>query len=269
MPAFAPPPRPIEYLFVDGSSLTNYLADIFKKFCEHEPKKYCEHEPFDLDFTNIRNISYFDKVFYYDAIAPDEVQYAQKRARQLKLFERLKSTDCVHLYEGDARQRSSNKRALQQKMVDVMLAVDMLTHSFRRNMQRAWLFTGDQDFKPLVDALVAEGMFVTLWYPPGKTNSELIAAADQRRPMGLENLSLLLTPESRKRFPPLSVAILHSDSKPGGKRLEWNGEDGRNYGIYREGCDWVFTACSGDESNWLHIRSAHCVRTPCLERQTP
>jgi uncharacterized LabA/DUF88 family protein len=35
-------------------------------------------------------------------------------------------------------------------MVDVMLTVDMLTHSIRRNTQRAPPFTGDQDFKPFV-----------------------------------------------------------------------------------------------------------------------
>jgi len=46
-------------------------------------------------------------------------------------------------------------------------------------MHEATLLTGDLDFKPLVDALVYEGMFVTLWYPPATTAKELIAAADR------------------------------------------------------------------------------------------
>src|ERR1700758_3378597 len=47
----------------------------------------------------------------------------------LELFKRLRSTDGVHVYEGDVRKRR-HKGGLEQKMVDVMLAVDMLTHSF-------------------------------------------------------------------------------------------------------------------------------------------
>ena len=35
-----------------------------------------------------------------------------------------------------------------------MIAVDMLTHPFDRNMERATLLAGDLDFKPLLDALV-------------------------------------------------------------------------------------------------------------------
>src|SRR6202023_1064716 len=34
-----------------------------------------------------------------------------------------------------------------------------------------------------IDALVQEGMSITLWYPPGVTAKELIAAADRSRPL--------------------------------------------------------------------------------------
>jgi hypothetical protein len=69
-----------------------------------------------------------------------------------------------------------------------MIAVEMLTHSFRRNMHEATLLTGDLDFKPLIDALVQEGMFVTLWYPPGTTSKELIAAADRSQRLSVASV---------------------------------------------------------------------------------
>jgi uncharacterized LabA/DUF88 family protein len=246
---------PIEYLFVDGGALRGYLANLSAKFFNSEA--------FDLDFTNIGGN--FTKVFYYDAIPTrteqeTEPQYEQKIAPQRALFDRLKSTDRVHVYEGDARKRK--KRGLEQKMVDVMLTVDMLTHSVRRNMQRATLYTGDQDFKPLVDALVQEGMFVTLWYPPGETNSELIAAADRRRPMQLGELAGLLTPESRARLKLPSVINRSPEIEPGFKRHEWN-DNGRSLGIYRDGTDWVITR-SGDALNRTHLRAPNwellCIR---------
>jgi uncharacterized LabA/DUF88 family protein len=95
-------------------------------------------------------------------IAPNETDQAyEARVRpQRELFDSAAGVDRVHVYEGDARRR--RKRGLEQKKVDVMIAVDMLTHTFRRNMHEATLLTGDNDFKPLVDALVHEGMFITI-----------------------------------------------------------------------------------------------------------
>jgi uncharacterized LabA/DUF88 family protein len=49
-------------------------------------------------------------------------------------------------------------------------------------MHQATLLTGDNDFKPLIDALVQDGLFVTLMYPPDETSRELMQAADARTP---------------------------------------------------------------------------------------
>jgi NYN domain len=172
------------------------------------------------------------------------------------LFKRLRSTDGVHVYEGDVRKRR-HKGGLEQKMVDVMLAVDMLTHSFRRNMQRATLLTGDQDFKPLVDALVQQGMYVTLWYPRGETNSELMDAADRRKPIMLKELASLLTPESRKRFPlPSDELISGTDFR--GAHHQWNDENGNPCSIIDDGgSNWVINRANRDfirSPNWGLLR---------------
>jgi uncharacterized LabA/DUF88 family protein len=126
----------------------------------------------------------FDKVFYYDALpskhASETDDQFTARLEQAKSFhDKLAELDSFHVYEGDTR-RSPSLRKQQQKKVDIMIAVDMLTHSFRRNMERATLLASDVDFKPLLDALVSEGMFATLWYPPKRTNTDLIKSADRR-----------------------------------------------------------------------------------------
>jgi uncharacterized LabA/DUF88 family protein len=81
-----------------------------------------------------------------------------------------------------------------------MIAVDMLTHAFRRNMQQATLLTGDLDFKPLLDALVNDGMFVTLWFPPNKTNRSLISSADERHQLDVQCIYSSLKPKSKRLF---------------------------------------------------------------------
>jgi uncharacterized LabA/DUF88 family protein len=147
--------------------------------------------------------SSFTKVFYYDAL-PVKEQNESEQAYELRikpqedLLNYIRSFDRYHVYEGDARRRQ--RRGLEQKKVDVMIAVDMLTHSFRRNMHRATLLTGDLDFKPLVDALVQDGMFVTLWYPPNATSRELITAADARMRFDIQNAYGCATEAFRKKF---------------------------------------------------------------------
>ena len=50
------------------------------------------------------------------------------------------------------------------KRVDVSLSVDMLSHAQRKNIDLAILVAGDEDYIPLVDAVVREGCRVVLWF---------------------------------------------------------------------------------------------------------
>jgi len=170
-------PKEVKYLFIDGGCLRVVL--------DRMAATYAGGVVLNLDYGTLT--SAYSKVFYYDALperklSEDDPTYHARIAPQRRLFDRLSSLDRFHVYEGDVR-RSSARRGPEQKKIDVMIAVDMLTHSFRRNMHEATLLTGDLDFKPLIDALVQEGMFVTLWYPPSVTAKELIAAADRSRPL--------------------------------------------------------------------------------------
>ncbi len=50
------------------------------------------------------------------------------------------------------------------KRVDISLATEMLTHAHRKNYDVAVLVAGDEDYIPLVDAVMAEGRRVVLWF---------------------------------------------------------------------------------------------------------
>jgi hypothetical protein len=172
-------PKEVKYLFIDGGCLNVSLNKL--------ASKYAGGSGLDLDYGRLTQG--YSKVFYYDALPgrksdEEDSAYALRIAPQRSLFDHLSTLDRFHVYEGDVR-RSSSRRGPEQKKIDVMIAVDMLTHSFRRNMHEATLLTGDLDFKPLIDALVQEGMFVTLWYPPDATARELISAADRSTPLNI------------------------------------------------------------------------------------
>lgn len=189
-------PSAISYMFVDAASLRGYTANISRRYFNE----------FKFQFDLRRMVAGYTRLFYYDALpikdrGEDETAYRARTAEQRQILEAAAAVDGVHVYEGDAhRRKGKGVGGLEQKKVDVMIAVDMLTHTFRRNMHQAALLTGDNDFKPLIDALVREGMTVALWYPPGETNIELVNAADSRRPLDLRVLWNWMTDESRLRF---------------------------------------------------------------------
>jgi uncharacterized LabA/DUF88 family protein len=170
-------PKEIKYLFIDGACLDRYLERIFNTYTVEE-ELALDYGAFTHEYT---------KVFYYNALPgrknkePDEAYFA-RRDKKREFLDRLSRLGRFHVNEGEVR-RDDPKRGNEQKTVDVMIAVHMMTHSFRRNMHQATLLSGDLDFKPLIDALVLEGMSVTLWYPEGSTAKELIAAADRSIPL--------------------------------------------------------------------------------------
>lgn len=180
------------YLFIDGGCLRATLRNV--------AERYFGGQEISIDYNRLK--SDHRKAFYYDAIPAmkhneTDEGYAERIRPRIELHNRIATLPGYHIYEGDSRIR---RKQVQQKEVDVMIAVDMLTHTFRGNMDRATFVASDIDFKPLLDALVREGMFVNLLYPPADTNQDLVNAADQRTPLAINYLHQFLDRESQERL---------------------------------------------------------------------
>ncbi|MEH2347710.1 MAG: NYN domain-containing protein [Nostoc sp.] len=193
----------VKYLFIDGGCLDSLLESFSDKLFG---KKQLE-----IDYCRLANG--YHKVFYYDCLpaqkqGENQVDYQNRIKPKIKLFNHLKSLDRFHVYEGTARFRDK-RRGQEQKEVDIMIAVDMYRHSSRKNMDEATLLTSDLDFKPLIDALVQEGMYVSLWYPKTKANYELVDAADSRQALTVYTVWGWLTEDFRKK---VSLPIFEKSS---------------------------------------------------------
>ncbi|PXA92688.1 hypothetical protein DMC47_23485, partial [Nostoc sp. 3335mG] len=123
------------YLFIDGGCVRAELDAISKHLFGTGDKARLHWPSLQTEFT---------KLFYYDALptrndGETEQQYTERNSSMLKHHDELRRLNGFHVYEGDVRRaRGRNDRA-QQKKVDVMIAVDMLLHTFRKNMQTATL----------------------------------------------------------------------------------------------------------------------------------
>ena len=117
-----------------------------------------------------------------------------------ELFNYIRSLDGFHVPEGSVS-RSPKARKRRQKEVDVLLAVEALTHAFRKNMDCAILLTGDLDFRPLVEQLIYLGTYVELWCVPEHTSEELHWAVDVSHDIDPVTFYNWSTPEYQKKHP--------------------------------------------------------------------
>lgn len=182
----------VSYLFLDGNSLRSRVSRVAKRYAGGA----------ELAINWWGPLGGHKKVFYYDAVPvrlPKETEedYSDRVRPIVELHAKISSIGGYRVNEGDARFRSG--RGQEQKKVDVMIAVDMLTHTIRKNMTEASLLAGDVDFRPLLDAVVREGMFVTLIYPPDATGEELKGAADARRALSIQLIYEWLDKPSQNR----------------------------------------------------------------------
>lgn len=167
------------YLFIDAENLNMMLRKICTDYGGSSPV---------INWENIGRP--YRKVFYYDALPPrrkaqNQQEFEQelnKKKAELSEIERLPR---FHVRSGVTRHRQQRN---EQKMVDILLAVDALTMANRRLFENATLITSDLDFEPLVRELVNSGIEVTLIHSASGTNEELISAADISTPLTLDFL---------------------------------------------------------------------------------
>lgn len=183
------------YLFVDGGHLRKYYAEASDRWFQSQT---------EIDYELLKNYFHAQKCFYYDCV--DDVldtrvstdETARRAAAQKAELDRIQETPGTHVRLGAMTGTRKNRR---QKQVDILLAVEMLTHAVRRNMSRAVLLTGDQDFKPAVDSLVQMGLFVTVAGDKRHTSRALKQAADEYRPLTIANYYRWTTSPLRHTFP--------------------------------------------------------------------
>jgi uncharacterized LabA/DUF88 family protein len=183
------PQTETRYLFIDGAYLREALRTISSR----------NGTPIPLNPNALTGG--FRKSFFYDCPPvrrENETQesFDTRVAEANAIFEGLRAAPGAHVIEGTTtgvRQR--------QKQVDVAIAVDMLSHSHRGNMTQATLLSGDLDFKPVVDALVRDGMWVSIWCEPSSASKDLWLSADERRDFDVHTILQIAAPRFRERYP--------------------------------------------------------------------
>lgn len=168
--------EPNGYLFIDSRHLIKYYTESVSRWFG---------EPPEVDFSAVLEAFNASKGFYYDCVddlrrvGESDAQYQDRlRPQHARLNAIREEARGLHIRLGVLKGAEGRRR---QKEVDVLIAVDMLTHAAQRNMSHAALIAGDQDLKPAVESLVSLGVYVEVAADAGHVSQELTWAASAYR----------------------------------------------------------------------------------------
>jgi uncharacterized LabA/DUF88 family protein len=184
------------YLFIDGQYLQTVYRDLFFPLFGQSYK-------INYEFM-LKNLG-AKRAFYYDCLDEDrktgesDEDLRTRVQAQKDLFNRIRKVPGMHVQPGWLKPANKDRQRTQ-KEVDVQLAVDMLTHSFYKNMTKAILLSGDRDFRPVVESVVRLGTYVTLACNARTASKELADEADEIVEIGLDRLCSWIELEKYARF---------------------------------------------------------------------
>jgi len=140
-------------IFVDGENLAIRYGKILEG---QKPQKHITFEPNVFVWSKFANIQHHTiceviRKYYYTSIKGDT-------NKLIEIEEKLKSIGI------EAPRVFKKEKKKGSKQVDISLATDMLTHAHRNNYDIAILVAGDEDYVPLVEAVMNEGKRVVLWF---------------------------------------------------------------------------------------------------------
>jgi uncharacterized LabA/DUF88 family protein len=160
-------------IFIDGGYLTKVLENEFSR-------------PF-LDYQKLSNVlagtNQRLRTYYYDCMPyqgnPPTVEQSQKHSAKSRFIHSLtRGVQRFQFRQGRLRRTASGQ--FEQKRIDVLLAIDMVRLSSKKQIDTVVLIAGDSDLVPAVEASKEEGAIVRLYYSPRSVSDELLNVCDER-----------------------------------------------------------------------------------------
>lgn len=162
-------------ILIDGGYLHRILRDKF--------------ESDDIDFEKLSSLICNSlnltrlRTYYYNAMPikrkgniNDEKRYEKKQ----RFMERLKKIPRFEIKLGKLQLIGGQFR---QKMVDVLMSIDIIKKSYSKDIKHIILIAGDADFVPSVKIAKDEDVIVHLFYHPSSVHNELLNEIDEAHPI--------------------------------------------------------------------------------------
>ena len=160
-------------IFIDGGYLNRVLNNYestgaldYLKFCD----EICKKE----SFKRLRT-------YYYHCLPliKSNNKEDEKRYSKMQLF--ITSLKRLPRFEVKLGKLQFIGGKFRQKMIDVLLSLDLVNISFDKQIEHAIIIAGDADFIPAIKKAKDCGVIVHLFYHPSSVHNELLDEVDELR----------------------------------------------------------------------------------------
>jgi len=156
-------------IFIDGSNLYHSLKGFFKR-TDIDIGKFCKQ------LLEKRRLV---RIYYYNARVGQKEEPERYRDQQ-KFFTGVAVTPYLELRLGRLVYANWPAAPPFEKGVDIQLATDMITHSYKNNYDTAILVAGDNDYVGAIQAVKDNGKNVEVaLFGKERTSMQLRRVADQ------------------------------------------------------------------------------------------
>lgn len=132
------------------------------------------------------------RAYYYNCLPyqhePPSAEERERFSGRYRFYEALEHLPRFQVNLGKLTllgQNADGRNIVQQKRVDIMLAIDMINLAIKGRVSSISVFTGDSDFIPAFEKVKAEGVRTVLWHGDfagdnSAPSRELYKLADER-----------------------------------------------------------------------------------------
>ena len=162
-------------IFIDGGYLNRILNNYFNR-SKIDYLKLCNEICSDLKLNRLRTYFYHCLPLVRKGNEDDKKRFSnmQRFLAELKRLPRFEvKLGKLQLIGGQ----------FKQKMIDVLMSIDMIKKSIGREIKHIILIAGDADFVPAIKTAKDFDIIVHLFYHPSSVHNELLDEIDELHPI--------------------------------------------------------------------------------------
>lgn len=236
-----------KYIYIDGGAIRSAARKYAIFFKDTEVQ---------INWEALRG--QHQRAFYYDALPGGKNQNESIEQFNQRVEETRIRYDAMRIHEGlfvNYGVSYKRRKRVEQKRVDTMIAVDMLTHAQRGLIEEATILTNDQDFYPVIVAVMELGVKVKLICDSEKTNDEFMYISDKTTTIDLKLFHTWIAQDVRQEF---SLPVEHHRMRSGSS----NWSEGTLHIGKMNGGSWEFWDSEAKKSyvhNELRQLVSYCI----------
>lgn len=151
-------------IFIDGENLVCRYQSMLKKGLIPQPGLCHESDIYVWSINGLRVPSGHEiiRAYYYTSLVGDDVRVSNVYSALKKLAVSSSVQDSTVLYSESKQnlypvifKKPGNSK--KTKVVDIQMTVDILTHVYQDNLDTVCLFSGDGDYKAVIEEVIRKG----------------------------------------------------------------------------------------------------------------